>query len=328
MKHVIIPESPGLTRRLPFYLAAEEWVARALPRGEYFFTWTVDPTVIFGRNQLIDAEVDLDYCRAHGIQTYRRRSGGGCVYADRSNIMLSYITWRTDVEPTFARYTAMVAATLRKLGLDASASGRNDVLIGGRKVSGNAFYHLPGRSIVHGTMLYSTDIDHMLHAITPSRSKLESKQVQSVGAHITTVRSHLPSLSLEAFRAHIIADICDEEPLTLSPAQIAEIEALELDYYRPEWIYGRKGSAHKPRRRVEGVGEFMADIDLDSDGLIRAVDLKGDFFLLSDLDSTLLSRLRGVRPEREAIARALADTDVSRTIAGLSTDAFVDLLIS
>ena len=186
MKHVIIPDAPGCVRRLPFYLAAEEWVARNLPRGEYFFTWVVDPTVIFGRNQLIDAEVD--------------------------------------------RYTEIVARMLRKLGLDASSSGRNDVLIGNRKVSGNAFYHLPGRSIAHGTMLYSTNVEHMLHAITPSRSKLESKQVQSVASHITTIKEHLPELPFDDFRAHIINEICDEEPITLSPEQIAGIELTEQEY--------------------------------------------------------------------------------------------------
>ena len=253
MKHVIIPDAPGCVRRLPFYLAAEEWVARNLPRGEYFFTWVVDSTVIFGRNQLIDAEVDLEYCRAHGIQTYRRRSGGGCVFADRDNIMISYITWRTDIGPTFARYTEIVARMLRKLGLDASSSGRNDVLIGNRKVSGNAFYHLPGRSIAHGTMLYSTNVEHMLHAITPSRSKLESKQVQSVASHITTIKEHLPELSFDHFRAHIINEICDEEPVTLTSEQIAEIEQTEQEYYRHEWIFGRKGpTAHRRRRRVHG----------------------------------------------------------------------------
>ena len=79
-------------RKLPFYLAVEEYVARELPAGDYFFMWQVQPTVIFGRNQLIEAEVDIDYCRANGIATYRRKSGGGCVYADLDNIMFSYIT--------------------------------------------------------------------------------------------------------------------------------------------------------------------------------------------------------------------------------------------
>ena len=75
--------------RLPFYLAMEEYIARSLPADDYFFMWQVEPTVIFGRNQLINAEIDIDYCRKNNIQMYRRKSGGGCVYADKSNIMLS-----------------------------------------------------------------------------------------------------------------------------------------------------------------------------------------------------------------------------------------------
>lgn len=326
MKQVIIPESHNLVRRLPFYLAAEEWVARCMPAGEYFFTWVVEPTVIFGRNQLIDAEVDLEYCHKHGIQTYRRRSGGGCVYADRDNIMLSYITPQTEVESTFSRYTAMIVEMLRKLGLDATSSGRNDVQIGGRKVSGGAFYHLPGRSIAHSTMLYSTNLENMLHAITPSRSKLESKQVKSVASHITTIHEHLPQLSFGDFRKHITAEICNEEPVTLTPAQISEIEAIEQEYYRPEWIFGRKGVARKSRRRVEGVGEFMVDIDKDEQGRIRRVNLGGDFFLLSDLDSGLLDHLKGVPLTAEALTEAMADIDVGNIIAGLTASQFIDLL--
>lgn len=327
MKQVIIPEAPDRVHRLPFYLAAEEWVARCLPAGEYFFTWVVEPTVIFGRNQLIDAEVDLEYCHTHGIQTYRRRSGGGCVYADRDNIMLSYITPHTDVESTFANYTAMIVAMLRKLGLEASSSGRNDVLIGGRKVSGGAFYHLPGRSIAHSTMLYSTDLQHMLHAITPSRSKLESKQVKSVASHITTIREHLPQLNFDDFRNHIIKEICRDEPVTLTQAQISEIEKIEEEYYRPEWIFGRKGVTRKARHRVEGVGEFMVDIDKDETGLIRHVNLGGDFFLQSDLDSGLLDRLTGVPLTRQALTEVLADTDAGSVITGLTTGQFIDLLL-
>ena len=90
MIHVKLPT--GMEYRLPFYLAMEEYVAREFPAQDYFFMWQVEPTVIFGRNQLFDSEVDRVYCTANGIQMYRRKSGGGCVFADKSNIMLSYIT--------------------------------------------------------------------------------------------------------------------------------------------------------------------------------------------------------------------------------------------
>ena len=184
MKYLSLPDNA--TRILPFYLAMEEYAARIIGEEDIFFMWQVEPTVIFGRNQLLGSEVNVEYCREHGIAFYRRRSGGGCVYADMDNIMFSYITRSDEVQTTFSAYTNAVAEMLRGLGLNATASERNDVLIDGRKVSGNAFYHIPGRSIVHGTMLFDTNMEHMLHAITPSREKLTSKGVQSVRSHITT----------------------------------------------------------------------------------------------------------------------------------------------
>ena len=185
MKYVALPSEEQ--HILPFYLAMEEYVARRLAADEYFFMWQVEPTVIFGRNQLLDTEVDVEYCRANGIGVYRRKSGGGCVYADMDNIMFSYITPTVNVNFTFNNYMLMVEHLLQKLGVDAKTTGRNDILIEGKKVSGNAFYHLPGRSIVHGTMLYDTDIEKMLRSTTPSRTKLKSKGVESVRQHITTL---------------------------------------------------------------------------------------------------------------------------------------------
>lgn len=145
----------------------EEWIARHLSPDDYFFIWRVKPTVICGRNQDIEKEVNLPYCRTHGIDVVRRRSGGGCVYADMNNWMFSFITPDEVVSTTFGRYTTLIAGMLRSLGFDASATGRNDIYIYNRKVSGNAFYHMPGRSIVHGTMLYDIDVERMTNAITP-----------------------------------------------------------------------------------------------------------------------------------------------------------------
>jgi lipoic acid synthetase/lipoate-protein ligase A len=192
--------------RLTFYLAMEEYIAREFPAQEYFFIWQVDPTVIFGRNQLVDSEVDVNYCRANNIQFYRRKSGGGCVFADRSNLMLSYITPDTNVNFTFNRYMLMVEEALQRLGVDARTTGRNDILVDGKKVSGNAFYKLPGRSIVHGTMLYDTNLEFMVNATTPSDSKLRSKGVESVRQHVTTLNKYI-SISLDEFKRFVRANM-------------------------------------------------------------------------------------------------------------------------
>ena len=141
MIHTTLPFNQ--TRRLSFYLAMEEYVARHLNHDDdCFFMWQVNPSVIFGRNQLIEKEVNIDYCKKHHIEMYRRKSGGGCVYADMSNVMFSYITRDENVNFTFNRYINLLVLVLFKMGIDAKANGRNDILIDGKKVSGNAFYHI------------------------------------------------------------------------------------------------------------------------------------------------------------------------------------------
>ena len=152
MKNVILPDIGQ--QSLSYYLAVEEQVARQID-DDAFFVWQSDPTVIIGRNQVLEAEVNIEYCRDHNIEIVRRKSGGGCVYSDKGNIMISYISRRGDVSAVFDRYLSALTACLSSLGLDAVRSDRNDVLVCGMKVSGNAFHQLPDRSIVHGTLLFS-----------------------------------------------------------------------------------------------------------------------------------------------------------------------------
>ena len=126
MKYIALPDKA--VRHLSFYLAMEEYIAHNRPGEDCFFMWQVNPTVIFGRNQLMENEINFDYVRSHGIEYYRRKSGGGCVYADFSNIMFSYITDDFNVSFTFDRYLQLIAHTLNKLGVKAVASGRNDII--------------------------------------------------------------------------------------------------------------------------------------------------------------------------------------------------------
>ena len=323
MKYLRLPDSKP--RILPFYLSMEELAARIIGEEDLFFMWQVEPTVIFGRNQLVENEVNLGYCRQHGIATYRRKSGGGCVYADMSNVMLSYITRSDNVATTYDRYTDAVVNALRLLGLDASSSGRNDILIGGDKVSGNAFYHLPGKSIVHGTMLYDTDMAHMAAAITPSATKMESKGVSSVPSRITTIRQHC-DISLEDFKAHLRRTLCDGEVL-LSEDDVRTIETEFLPtYLAPEFINGSNPRSTVVKHgRIEGVGELQVSLELNH-GVITHANVAGDFFLLGDLDGTVISRLKGTAMTREALESALADVDLSHIIMNLDLNHFINLL--
>lgn len=222
---------------LSFYLSMEEWAARFLPPADYFFMWQVEPSVIFGRNQVVENEVNIPYCREHDIRMYRRKSGGGCVYADMSNVMLSYITPEDNVSETFAHYLGMVSETLQSLGLDAHPSGHNDIMLGDRKVSGNAIYHLPGRIIAHGTLLYDTDMENMLHAITPSHAKLSKHGVESVRQRICLLKDYT-QLPLEEIKSRIRNHLCGDRAYKLTPTDIEKVKAIEKEYLDPAYIFG------------------------------------------------------------------------------------------
>lgn len=304
MIHTTLPINE--TRRLSFYLAMEEYVARKLNVGDdCFFLWQVNPSVIFGRNQLIENEVNMDYCKEHHIETYRRKSGGGCVYADMSNVMFSYITRDENVNFTFNRYMNLLVLMLYKLGIDAKANGRNDILIDGKKVSGNAFYHIPGHSIVHGTMLYDTNMENMVGSITPTHEKLLSKGVESVRQRIALLKDYT-QISLEEFMVFVVQQLC-QETLTLNENDIKEIETIEKEYLSDEFIFGRNPRYSIIRKhRLEGVGEFEIRIELKNN-IIKQMNIMGDFFLLGDIDNRLLAPLRNVAFDKEAVANALPD---------------------
>jgi lipoic acid synthetase/lipoate-protein ligase A len=236
MIYINLPDNT--TRRLSFYLAMEEYVAQKISDEDCFFMWQVDPSVIFGRNQNVYAEVNLDYCRAHGIQIYRRKSGGGCVYADRSNVMMSYMTKGDEVQTTFESYLKMVVEVLKKMNVKASWTEHNDIMIGDRKVSDNAFYHLPGRSIVHGTMLYDTNMENMVGSITPSDEKLIKHGVESVRQRITLLKDH-SSFSLEEFKSFFRKNLCSRE-ITVPESDLKIISSIEKGYLDEEWIYGHQ----------------------------------------------------------------------------------------
>ena len=323
MKYIALP--PIGVQRLSFYLAMEEYVARHLQEeGDCFFMWQVEPSVIFGRNQLIENEVNMDYCRAHHIQTYRRKSGGGCVYADMSNIMFSYITHDENVNFTFNRYINMVVLVLQQLGVNASTSGRNDVMIGNRKVSGNAFYHIPGRSIVHGTMLYDTNMQNMVGAITPTGKKLLSKGISSVRQRIALLKDYIPQ-SLEEFKTFVRQRLCQDERL-LDLHDVESIREIEKEYLSDEFIYGNNPRYSIVRRQhMNNVGEIEVRMEIKNN-IIKAANIMGDYFVVGDTDRGILLPLRGCELTHSALTQALPER-MDHYIMNLQKENFIQLLL-
>ena len=337
MRYIALPDSHP--HRVSFYLAMEEYVARQVQTtDDCFFMWQVEPSVIAGRNQVIENEVNINYCRQHHIQIFRRKSGGGCVYADQSNVMFSYITHSKKVETTFHRYISLVTETLQQLGIAATTSGRNDILIDGKKVSGNAFYNLPGRAIVHGTMLYDTCAEHMMAAITPPAEKLKRKGVESVRAHITLLKDHT-DLTLQQFIAHVKQYLCNET-LMLSPDSVQDICEIEKQYLSDDFIFphhahrstapaSQSDSADYTIQQsayIKNVGQVEASITLHRNH-ISHINLQGDFFVLGDIDATIVKPLIGQPYNEDAISRMLPQK-TDEVIMNLHHDDLVQLLFN
>ncbi len=313
------------SRRAAFFLAAEEYVASSLPEGNYVFAWRLAPTVVMGRHQVAEREIDLDFCRAEGIDVIRRKSGGGCIYADEGNIMFSLVTKAGAVEPLFAEYAGAVAEGLRKLGAKVEVSGRNDIrLADGGKVCGNAFYHLPDRNIVHGTMLYDTDIRRMTGALTPPESKLRAAGVESVRSRIGLLKDHI-GCGIEELQHGILHELCDKQQV-LTAADVAAIEEIEKGYYAPEYLYPKTVRAEFSNCcRVEGCGQVELHFTLRS-GCITNVDVRGDFFETEDANAAFRAAFCGCPFTPKDLVAAISEHRPQRSIRGLTAEALAALL--
>jgi len=323
--HVVFPPKCE-ERRAAFYLAAEEYVAETFNEGNYIFTWQLSPTCVFGRNQIPHSELDINFCNQNGIDLCRRKSGGGTIFADRNNIMISLITPACDVESLFAEYAEMVSSGLRKLGAPTMVSGRNDIILeDGRKVCGNAFYHQANRNIVHGTMLYGTDVEKMIGALTPDKAKLESKGVVSVKSRIGELKEYLP-FNVTTLRSRLIIMLTDKS-LELSEEDIKSIEELEQTYYATTYLWGHKAKSDICRtERIEQCGTIHVDITLRG-SLIESITLSGDFFEIGkNVQETFYNLFHEAPYNRAELKHILNQHHPEKLIRNLSENALLNLL--
>lgn len=324
MKYILLPK-PDTIHQLPFYFAVEEYVARHYTDDDYFMGWHVNPTVMLGRNQLIDNEVNTDYCKEHKIDIFRRKSGGGCIYADKGCIQFSYISRSVNANEAFAAYMQRMADLLKGLKIDAQLSGRNDILIAGTKVSGCAFYQLSNRSVLHNSLLFDTQLDHLSNALTPAKEKLKSKGVASVRQRVTNVATYT-QLDILAFMDYVRQEMCGTEVLELTEEDMKGVAEIEKELSSDDFVYGKNPKYSLIRKhRFEGVGTLEAHIELKNN-IIGSVNMVGDYFLLGDIDHDFLSLLKGCEFTREAVEERLEDIDLSTIIRGLKLRQFLRLL--
>ena len=216
-----------------FNMAFDEWCLENLDVSEpVFYLWRNRPSVIIGLNQDAEQEVNLKYLREHGILLARRVTGGGAVYHDLQNMNYTIIGKNVDPSP--------FVSALRSLGLKAEQSGRNDIFVDGKKVSGYAKRVWKDRTIVHGTMMYDVDIDTLTQVLATPESKLVRKGIASVRSRVTNLKDYLPQFaSLDELQDALLRIMAgDSGRIELSPSDLAEIQHLsDSKFSTDEWLY-------------------------------------------------------------------------------------------
>ncbi|MCY9514472.1 lipoate--protein ligase [Paenibacillus apiarius] len=316
-------------------LAIEEFVLKHLPLEEdsYLLFYINEPSIIIGKNQNTIEEINSEYVKDNHIHVVRRLSGGGAVYHDTGNLNFSFIT-KDDGQSfhNFRKFTQPVIDTLRSLGVDADLTGRNDIQVGERKISGNAQFSTRGRMFSHGTLLFQSEMEHVASALKVRPIKIESKGTKSVRSRVANIFEFLNEpLTIEQFKAAILRDIFGTEPDQVPQYKLTEedwetIRRISKERYQNwDWNYGRS-----PKFNVEHSKKFPAgivDVRMDvADGIIQSMKIYGDFFGVGEV-SDIETRMAGVRYEEQAVREALEDMNVEHYLGNISKDDFIGLVM-
>ena len=220
-------------------MAFDEWCLENGPDEPVFYLWRNRPSVIVGFNQVAENEVNLNYLREHGILLVRRVTGGGAVYHDLQNLNYSF------AGPLHTIDTTLITDALMAMGLDVERTGRNDIFLDGRKISGYARRVWKNRELIHGTLMYDVDIETLTAALNVEGSKLNRKGVASVRSRVTNIKDYLPDIQdidefQQALQIILEKQCCagqENSLLALTESQQAEIERLAAEKFStPEWI--------------------------------------------------------------------------------------------
>lgn len=321
--------------RIPAYnMAMEDLIINHMPLDDYLTFYIHDPAIIIGQHQNTLEEINPDYVKEKGIHVQRRLSGGGAVYHDHGNLNFSFIVRgnREDVNH-FDVLTLPVIKTLEKLGIKAELSGRNDLLIDGKKFSGNAQYFRNGRLLQHGTILFNSEMSELGNALKVKELKIKSKGVQSVRSRVTNIVDYLPEdkkdITIEEFKdllLETIGEIYDLEEYKLTPEEEAiHAKLVEEKFKTWEWNYGKSPKFNLAREEKFPFGIIDARVDV-AKGEIKEIKIYGDFFVRKDIE-TLEQALTGVRFEEPALLTALEKVEITDYFNGMTNEEFISFLI-
>ena len=321
-------------------LATEEYLMNSGVMTPPFMLFYIEkPCIIVGRNQNTVEEINEDYCKQHGITITRRLSGGGAMYQDLGNLCFSFIVpadrqrfgdFKTLVQP--------IVDALHEMGATgAEVTGRNDIVIDGKKFSGNAMYTRNGKTFCHGTLMFDVDTDAVAGALKVPKDKIESKGIKSVRSRVTNLKPYLKpefqKLDTAGFRDELIKRIYHVDDL--SQAQINEyqltakdqqaIHQIETDRYRDwNWVFGQSPVFTVKKRKHFDAGTIDARFEVQ-DGKIQMAKIYGDFFGVEDVHQ-LEKALIGKPYDVDSITKVLQSFDLNKFFNGIPASDVIELI--
>jgi len=313
-------------------LAIEEYALKNLDINEtYLLFYINEPSIIIGKNQNTIEEINTEYVEKNGIHVVRRLSGGGAVYHDLGNLNFSFIT-KDDGESfhNFRKFTEPVVNALRKLGVDAELSGRNDLLAEGRKISGNAQFSTRGRMFSHGTLLFDSEIESVVSALNVKKDKIESKGIKSIRSRVANISEFLSEkVTIEEFRSLLLKNIfegMEEIPeYILTEKDWENIHELSKERYQNwDWNYGKSPKFNLQHSHRFPVGQIDVRFEVNK-GIIENCKIYGDFFGVGDVNE-IEAKLTGLKYEKSQIAAALEEIDIKHYFGNVSKEDFINLI--
>lgn len=312
-------------------MAFEEYVLRNRKEDAYLLLWQNSNTIVVGQNQNAEAEINRAFVEEHKINVVRRSTGGGTVYHDLGNLNYSFITDSGDASQlTMARFTQPIVSALQRLGLDAEASGRNDILVNGKKVSGTAQRLMGQRILHHGTLLFDSNPDMISGALQVDPEKFRSKSTKSVRSRVGNIRSFLAEdMDLQTFWEYLKGALSESGMILdqLTEDELKEVRELEQSKYRTwEWNFGRSPKYDfKNKSRFDG-GSLEIGVQVEK-GFIVQIGFYGDFLSVISLEP-LQEALKGCAFRKEDVKRILAGFSLGEMFGGITCEEILSTMFS
>ena len=309
----------------PFFnLSAEEYFLCEKSK-DFFLLWQNEPCIVIGRNQNAADEINGDYVRTRSLPVVRRMTGGGAVYHDTGNLNFSFII---NGEADRVELCRSVIDVLRSIGVEAELSGRNDIAVDGRKVSGTAMCSHGGRSLFHGTLLINSNLDALSKALRADGEKLAGHGVKSVRSRVANISEFTEKPLCAENVGAILARYMTErggEIYELGESDIEAIEKLRDSKYSTDaWNCGAERLQKSERSRLSCGTVYIKK--KTACGRIEDIHIFGDFMNIGDI-SKLEARLRGAEFRREEIISALEEARVEKYIPNLTADELADIIM-